>query len=336
MALVPAFPLAFRIVALTLAVLSTGADDLAFLHPWFTVESRERDALARRGVVVRALPASERQLSVIAVCAVTATPESLLTSIAGVANPPGAIGGSFGASPGLQDLAALTLDQGDIDRLRQCRPGSCALNLAGEEIAGLQAAIATSEAAVHEAFRRVLLDRLRRYQAGGLAALPDYRDRRDPVQPAQVFSRIVEQIPFLRAHVPAVANYLQRFPSVETAGTQSSLLWSKVTMNSKPVIMLTHRMTFRPQAAATVPGLLVAAKQIYASRYMNGELSLTMMFAGTAGGPNYLVVVSRSDLDELGGMFSGLKRSMFESRIKDEAARALSLLRDRLERVTPR
>ena len=312
-----------------MALLSTAADDLAFLQPWFTVERKDRDLLARRGVVVRALPAAQRQLSIMAICAVNAAPDALVRSSSRGGTPSGTNAGTFSPAPSLQDLSALTLDQGDVDRLRQCRPGSCALNLAGDEMSTLQRALGTSPSAVHDAFRRVLLDRLHRYRSGGLAALPEYRDRRDPLQPATVFSSIVDQIPYLKTHVPAVANYLERFPSVEPAGVESSLLWSKVTMNSKPVIMLTHRTTFKLQSSPIVPAVLVVAKQVYASRYMNGELSLTMMFGGS---PGYLVVVSRSDLDELGGMFSGLKRSMFEGRIEEEAVKALTALRDRLER----
>ncbi len=47
-------------------------------------------------------------------------------------------------------------------------------------------------------------------------------------------------------------------------------------------------------------------------------------------------VVDRSELDELTGLFSGLKRSMMEGRIKDEAAVAMGAMRDRLERPGPR
>ena len=321
-----------RIVALGMAALGAGQPDFAFLQPWFSADRGERDTLARRGVVVRSLPATQRQLSVIATCAVNAAPEALVAAVASGASGVGT-GGMFSTPPALHDLSALTLDQGDIDRLRQCRPGSCALNLADDEMSALQRAMQTSESTVHEAFRRVLLERLRRYQSGGLAALPDYRDRRDPVQPAAVFSSIVQQIPFLRGHVPAAANYLEQYPRGASAPAESRVGWSKVTMNGKPVIMLTHRTVFKLKATPTVPGVLVATKQVYASRYMNGELSLTMLFAGAPGASGYLVVTSRSDLDELaGGMFTGLKRSMFESRIEDEAVKALTRLRDRIER----
>ena len=81
-----------------------------------------------------------------------------------------------------------------------------------------------------------------------------------------------------------------------------------------------------------MPDVLVAGKQVYASRYMNGELSLTMLFGRGSRSSSYLVVMSRSDLDELGGTFGGLKRALFEGRVKGEAAQALTRLRDRLER----
>ena len=323
-------------IVLAIAALGVGAPDFAFLQPWFTVERKDRDAFARRAVVVRSLPAAQRQLSVIAACAVNAAPEALIAVITRGATPAGVPGGSFSTTPTLQDLAPLTLDQGDIDRLRQCRPGSCALNLAADEMSALQLAMRTSEFAVHDGFRRMILDRLRRYQAAGLAAVPEYNDRRDPVQPGAVFSDILAQVPYLKTFIPRAANYVERFPSAEPAGAESSFGWSKLTMNSKPVIMVTHRAIFRLQPAPSVPGVLVVSKQIYASRYMNGEVSLTMAFSSSSGSPGYLVVMSRSDLDELGGVFSGLKRSMFEGRIKEEAANALTALRNRMERVDAR
>ena len=79
--------------------------------------------------------------------------------------------------------------------------------------------------------------------------------------------------------------------------------------------------------------MLVAGKQVYASRYMNGELALTMLFEGHAGSPAYLVHVNRAELDELDGSMSGIKRALMLGRIKDEAVAALAALRDGLERA---
>jgi hypothetical protein len=101
-------------------------------------------------------------------------------------------------------------------------------------------------------------------------------------------------------------------------------------INGKAVVTATHVSIFRPPPGPAVPAVIVAGKQIYASRYMNGELTLTMLFG--AGSPGYLVHVNRSHLDALGGRFGGLKRAVLETAIKSEAADVLARLRGRLER----
>ena len=146
---------------------------------------------------------------------------------------------------------------------------------------------------VHQAFRQVVLNRLRQYQSGGLEAVPEYHDRETPVRPAAVFSEILRQTPYLSAHVPRVQAYLQQFPSGETRDGDSSMLWSKMKMNSKAVVMVTHLTVFQPDPTPLVPAVMLAGKQVYASRYMNGDLTLTMVFAGGAGTSSYLVHVNR-------------------------------------------
>jgi len=136
----------------------------------------------------------------------------------------------------------------------------------------------------------------------------------------------------LKTHVPGIAAYLEKFPFGKSDDAESFLLWSKVTMNDKAVVMVTHRSIFRLMPGPQVPTVLMTSKQVYASRYMNGELALTMLFAGAAGSPSYLVHVNRSELDELEGALSGLKRAVIERRIKEEAASRLAVMRDGFER----
>jgi hypothetical protein len=311
--------------------------DLTFLQPWFNPSEDDRHTLAQRGAVVRSLPASHQQISVIAACAVKISPEAFLAQVRklGYVKRDRLIAGRFGEPPALDDLAPLSLEQGDIDRLRQCQPGDCALNLADEEMAELQQALAQHPGAsvdVQNAYRRVVFERVRRYQSGGLAALPAYHDRSALVQPAAVFSEILQQTPYLKQHIPALLEYLKRYPSIQTPGAASFLHWSKVIMNNKPVVLVAHLTTFRPDPGPGVPTVLLAAKQVYASRYMNGELALWMLFAGDDDrSPNYLVYVHRSHLDELGGTMTAVKRSVIESRIKQETGGALTSLRDQLE-----
>jgi len=323
-----------RTIALSLALLSAlqPVPDFTFLEPWFTVEQKDRDTLAHRGVVVHALPASDKQIGIVATCAVDLSADQLEPRASAFgADALGTvkrelIAGRFSEPPTLDDLARLTLDQGDIDRLRVCRRGECALNLADQEMSDLQLALTQppeAPAGVQDAFRRVMLARLARYRSGGLAALPEYHDRQVPVQPAAVFAAIRQQIPYLKEHVPAVVEYLERFPSTEATGTSTSMHWSKMIVNDKPVVAIHHLTTFRPKPGPRIPTVLTVAQTVYASRYMNGELTLWMLFAPGNASPAHLVYVTRSELDTLGGSFSGLKRSAIEGRMKEAAARLL-------------
>jgi hypothetical protein len=333
------------IAAAAIAPPRTGAqgtatrDDLAFLEPWFEADRRERQTLARRGVVVRTLPAGGSQIGVLAVTPIAIDPDlfvSRMRASGGIAHA-GIISGTFSDPPVVEDLASISLDEGDLDRLRRlCRPGDCRLNLAEHEIGLLQRVLGPegsgASPGIQHAFRQVVVNRTRVYLEEGLEALPGYDDRSKPVRPAVIFSEILQQSPYVKTHVPRLAAYLEGLPNPRPDGIESFLRWSRATINDKAVIMVTHVSIVREAPAAGMPAVVVAGKQVYASRYMNGELTLTMLFAGEAGAPWYLLHASRSELDELGGSFSGIKRSLIGSRIKDEAARALAALRDALER----
>ena len=312
-------------------------DEFAFLQPWFTPTSDERRLLAARGVVVRALPAEARQIAILAVCSIDVSPDVFVGRLqtAWDVEKGQLAAGRLGDPPTAADLARLSLDAGDVDRLRRCRPGDCRLNLSDGEIRAVQAAFANGGGAaqVQRVFRDVIVDRARRYLSGGLGALPDYHDRSDPVSPSNVFAEILAQAPYVTTRLPAIARYLERFPSSDVRPDASFLHWSTVIMNEKAVVRVSHVSLFR-RDRLNVANALVVGKQIYASRYMNGELTMTMLFGGTRAS-GYLVHVDRSELDELGGAFSGLKRRLMEGRIKSEATIALAALRDRFESRTP-
>ena len=315
---------------------NVGTNDLAFLEPWFNVEKQDRDTLAQRGVVVHSLPASNKQISIVATCAVDISPDEVVARVSalGYEKRDELVSVRFSEPPTAADLAPLTLDQGDIDRLRACRPGKCALNVGDHEMSAMHLALTQhpeSAADVHTAFRQMILARLAQYRSGGLAALPEYHDRSDPVQPAAVFSDILQQIPYLRVHLPGVAEYLKLFPFTDTTRAATSLHWSKVIVNNKPLVVITHLATFQPEPGPRVPTVLTVSKTVYASRYLDGELTLWMLFA-PGDAPSYFVYVTRSELDTLGGTFSNLKRTAIEGRMKEAAAGALVSLRDRLER----
>ena len=69
----------------------------------------------------------------------------------------------------------MVLPDDDLRVLRRCRPASCGFKLLGPELAWLKPALAGSgpeaDARLRQAFREVVLARLRAYQNGGHSAL---------------------------------------------------------------------------------------------------------------------------------------------------------------------
>jgi hypothetical protein len=78
--------------------------------------------------------------------------------------------------------------------------------------------------------------------------------------------------------------------------------------------------------------VLVAGRQVFATHYQNGSLSLTLLLRGCPGPPHYLAYVSRSEVDVIRGLFGWLARRLIQGRVEDGAVEILEGLRDRLAR----
>jgi hypothetical protein len=85
--------------------------------------------------------------------------------------------------------------------------------------------------------------------------------------------------------------------------------------------------------AAGVPETFVISKQVFATHYKNGSVSVTAV-AGS-GSTQYLVYVNRSHVDVLHGVLGGLVRRVIERRVREEAPGVLNALRVRLEGGDP-
>lgn len=80
----------------------------------------------------------------------------------------------FSNPPVLEDLNGMSLDEGDLQALRRCRPGDCSVRLDGAEIEVVRAAAAgggTSwRTAIQHEFKRAVLDRVTDYPAEDVGA----------------------------------------------------------------------------------------------------------------------------------------------------------------------
>lgn len=76
--------------------------------------------------------------------------------------------------------------------------------------------------------------------------------------------------------------------------------------------------------------MVVLSRQVLATHYINGSLALTIL---TRAAPErYLVYVNWTDVDGLGGFFSGLRRYFVERRVRSAARRAFETFKERIER----
>jgi hypothetical protein len=334
-------PVAAVVIAAALSAGGTSGDvsssPFAFFEPAIPISVAERAKLDDGEPVVKMLPARGRELALFAAVRVDASPERLiewgrrvestrnaryLPAVARFSNP-----------PQLEDVQTLSLTDDDLEDLRRCRPGDCAVKLSAHEMARLQTVLDGSldwKADAQRGFREAVVDRAFAYQARGDPGALPYADDMVVVAPNAEFALIVERLGFLQPQLPRLAEYLKFYPRVDCADVvESFLYWSTETLGIKPITNITHVTVVRG-ADPWAPEALVASKQVFASHYKNAALAVTAM-VGSAQSGRYLVYIHRSHVDMLDGTLGGVVRLMIERRVRAEAPDVLVALRRKLE-----
>jgi hypothetical protein len=303
----------------------------------------ERSKAATGGAVLTIVPARGRDLAVYGVVRTNAAPDRLVTWTRAIEQlyqgryMPAL--GRFSNPPQLADLTALSLGEEDLNDLRACRVGDCAVKLSAPEIERLRQAAVSGGAewrpALQEAFRRVVLDRAQEYLAGGLAASLPYGDHKKPVSPQAEFDEIAARIGFEALYDARVLSYLRAYPAGSGNGVESFLYWSQETLGGgKPIISVTHVAIFRSLGDGPSDAV-VAGRQIFATHYLTGSLSLTAVATGAGETPGYLMYIRRSRTDAFDGPFGRFVRHMVEKRIRADGPPVLDTLRRKLEGGDP-
>jgi len=239
-------------------------------------------------------------------------------------------GGKLGVPPAPEEFQALTLEQRDVEELKRCAVGDCELKMSAAMVERLRREVDWAArdypAAAGRLFRLLLFDLVRDYFTRGDAALVEDDSRAGGAGLNEGRRVLPLSLPYVEEAAPEFADYLRSFPRRELPGVENVLHWSKIRVGLKPVILLTHTATYT-RLRAGAPQILVATKQLYATRYFDSSLSLTLL-TSVADSPSetYLLYANRSRAGALGGLFGGLKRRIFE-----EAA--LDGLRDLLQQT---
>ena len=320
---------------------ATRDDPFAFFRPTVVVGAADRERLDRGDVIVRALPSETGEIAIFTAVRVNVDGPRLASWVADIAqllkSPIVPQIARFSTPPRIEDLDSFDLDDDDLDEIRRCQPADCGLKLGASEIAPLRAAIEDERtnwrSAAQTAFRRLMLKRVQAYLEGGLAALRPEADRGESPTVPDAFSSIVRHSAYLGEHLPALADDLVRYPRRAMPDADSFIYWSKERLAGRTIVSATHVSILRP-GGHSLPEVVVAGKQVFATRHMSGLLNITTIVRGPLG-EHYLVYVNRSRVDVLDRWFGGVARMVIDRRVKGDASEALRGLRRRLESGPP-
>src|SRR5260370_23117007 len=132
----------------------------------------------------------------------------------------------FSDPPKLSDLDGFTLNEEDVKKLRDCKPGHCEVQLPAETMEAFQQSVNWSapDAAdeVNHLAQEMALEALQQYQQGGSGPLGTYRNTKHPAAVAGTFQSLLSRSKALPAYLPDLDHYLLDYPhvSLDTIETQ--------------------------------------------------------------------------------------------------------------------
>jgi hypothetical protein len=246
-------------------------------------------------------------------------------------------GGSFKVTkrisepPNLGDFSALRLPDDDLDDLRSCRVGDCAVKLGEEALDRFRSEIdwkaPNARASANALMQRLALEHATRYLEGGNERLAVYRDSSRPTFVAQEFRTMVDRMPELTTYLPEIRRYLLEYPRATLPGATSFLYWQETVFGLKPTIRISHVMI-----RETPNDAVVTSKTLYASHYFWTGLDVRVLLRDPSRGTGFwFVTVSRSRSDGLGGMTGSFVRGRVRSEVQDGVLAGLRSTKQRLE-----
>lgn len=194
--------------------------------------------------------------------------------------------GEFSTDPTIGDMDGLSLDQGDIEDVKNCEPGNCELQLPEESMETARTSINWNSPDVNEQVNKLAKRRivqLEDYRHSGDKSLGIYLDKHDPLPVAEQFRSLLSRVDFFPQYLPDLNRYLLEYPKSRPDGRKDFFYWEKVNFGLKPTIRINHRIVYRasdPQHQVFV----LAIKQLYATHYFQTALDLSF-FAFRVRGP---------------------------------------------------
>ena len=242
--------------------------------------------------------------------------------------------GRFSQPPTLADVAGLSLDDGDFEAARKCRPGACNLKLARSAIERMHAEIAwdkpEAKSRATTFMRQMLIEYVAAYMQGGTSAMATYYDKDEPLAAPAEFAKLLVASPYLFEYAPDFNAYVGSYPQGSLPGTEDIFYWAKDKIGPKPTISVFHLTLWKdPNDPRRV---VIASKQIYASHYIRVGLDLTALVDVSAGAPAfYLMDLFRGRIDPPGGMLASVILGKIRGSIEGSLGDSLATARNKLE-----
>lgn len=296
----------------------------------------ERDALLAGNPLVKLLDAdAATEIAVLGAIWVNARPEAYVEQVKHIEQFER--GGAFHVTkrisdpPIADDFAGLTISDQDFEDLKDCTLGNCSLKLDADGLKTLRAEVdwrkPTAKADATALFRRLALQYVAGYKAGGNARLGVHRDKERPTFVGNEFRSMIDRLPRLNAALPDLTRYLLEYPNATLAHASDFLYWQETQFGLKPTVRINH-LVIQQRPEQTV----VASKMLYASHYFWTALELRVLLPDAARGPGFwFVTVNRSRSDGLSGFTGRVIRSRVRSEIEDGTRAALMATKTKLE-----
>jgi hypothetical protein len=243
----------------------------------------------------------------------------------------------------VSDLTRLTFDADDVTSLKNCREGSCEVQLPQASIQAVRDTVNFSrpDAAeqVNALARQMIVALLGRYQQGGLRALGEYRDKEHPARVSDEFETMMTRASVLPNVIPELRRYLLEYPNAPLPNADSFFFWEKVDFGLKPTIRVNHAVIARGRTPRGHEYGIVAIKQLYATHYFHTALDVSVCIDDGATGPTpgfYLLTIKGSQQGGLTGFKGSILRKVVVDKTRNSLERALASIKRTVERSSPR
>ena len=244
--------------------------------------------------------------------------------------------GLFSNPPVMDDLREMTLEESDIDAIRNCSIGNCDMKLSASYISKFRELDKNSpdyKEKAKEVFFDMILKYVDGYQKKGIESMLTYSDQDYTLSQQEEYRDILLSSALLRDYDPGILKYLEEYPDYRLEEVEDYFFWVKQNFdNLRPITSLVHYCLFPPDSLR--PAILTKS-QLYASHYYEGSLEVSIIIPEKNNPEHsgcYLIYIKRARYDTLRrGSFLGIKSSKLRSGVENEVENLLRKTKRKVE-----